>query len=605
MVFAVFLPLLAAVYILAVAVLKRKTYAWEIGTAVLAAAFFKTASMAFKNFFHGKVYSAFLMPFMNIDGVSYSWRLHLERTEVFLAVFIVFAALASLAFSREYMPADRRNKFVVFLLSLTSCAVLCIGSKNMFQFFAGWELCVLLSYLMLMLFHKKQIVRRSGVSFMIWHMLTDIPLFCAFFMMSTKTGTFFIPPFIDPGLQAFPGVQASVFAVLLILGVSAKLFCFGAGVLASDASGISVPALAFSIPAVLGGLGIYVLYIFFPFVSGSETVRNIFIVWGALTALGGLLTALALTNVKALLCSLLMSQFGFILAAFGLAGANTAFHSYFALMTPMIGLILCTGTVIYSLQGEEDILHMGMLKNVLPFAFWTMGLFILCCTGFPRIGTFSVLQDLYAAVYVKGGRMWTGGFAVFSFFLSAAFGRLMYYLFFAPSRISAETANRIVRPVITMVVPLAVLLGVCLFQDKVFAESVLPDLDARRFLGVFLCTLFGCCGLPAGVLFLSSREFSRLRQTEFFKRAAQFCARGFYLANVFQFIFVRPTMALARLFWFHSGTGIIVEKIPAAISAAAEKLQEAHTGKLAHFLVWSLAGLSAMIFSLMFFSAGG
>lgn len=604
MVFAVFLPLFAAVYILAVSLMKRKTYAWEIGTAVLAAAFFKTASMAFKNFFHGKVYSAFLMPFLSVDGISYSWRLHLERTEVFLAVFIVFAALASLVFSRDYMPAGKRDKFVVFLLSLTSCAVLCIGSKNMFQFFAGWELCVLLSYLMLMLFHKKQVVRRSGISFMIWHMLTDIPLFCAFFMMSVKTGTFYIPPFIDPAMQAFSGMQAVVFAVLLILGVSAKLFCFGAGVLAADASGISVPALAFSIPAALGGLGVYVLYIFFPFVSGTETVKDIFIVWGALTALGGLLTALALTNVKALLCSLLMSQFGFILAVFGLAGANTAFHSYFALVTPMTGLILCTGTVIYSLQGEEDILHMGMLKNVLPFAFWATGLFVLCCIGFPRIGNFSVLQDLYAAVYLKGGRIWMGGFAVFSFFLSAAFGRLLYYLFFAPSRISAETANKITRPAGTMVVPLAVLLGVCLFQDKVFAESVLPDLGAQRFLGIFLCTLFGCCGLPAGVLFFSSREFSALRQTEIFKKTAQFCARGFYLANLFQFLFVRPVMAMARLFWFYSGTGLFVEKIPAAVSAAAEKLQETHSGKPAHFLVWSLAGLSALIFSLMLFSTG-
>lgn len=605
MIFAVFLPLFAAACIFAVSLLKRKAYAWETGTAVLAAVFFKTASMAFKNFFHGKVYSAFLMPFLTIDGISYSWRLHLERTEVFLVVFIVFAALASLVFSRRYVPAEKQDSFVVFLLSLTSCAVLCIGSKNMFQFFAGWELCVLLSYLMLMLFHKKQIVRRSGVRFMIWHMLTDIPLFCAFFMMAQKTGTFIIPPFIDPAMQAFSGTQAVVFAVLLILGVSAKLFCFGAGVLASDASGISVPALAFSIPAALGGLGIYVLYIFFPFISGSETVKNIFVFWGALTAASGLLTALALTNVKALLCSLLMSQFGYILAVFGLAGANTAFHSYFALVTPMTGLILCTGTVIYSLQGEEDIQYMGMLKNVLPFAFWTMGLFVLCCIGFPRIGNFSVLQDMYAAVYLKGGRVWTGIFCVFSFFLSAAFGRMLYYLFFAPSRISAETANKIVRPAVTMVVPLSVLLAVCLFQDKVFAESVLPDLEAHRFLGIFLCTLFGCCGLPAGVVFFSSREFLSLRQTEFFKRTAQFCARGFYLTNLFLFVFVRPTMAAARLFWFHSGTGWIVEKIPAAVSAAAERLQQTHTGKLAHFLIWSLAGLSALIFSLMFFSTGG
>ena len=53
MVFAVLLPFFAACYVFAAAFLKKRTYAWQVGTAAVGLAFFNSASMAFKNFFHG------------------------------------------------------------------------------------------------------------------------------------------------------------------------------------------------------------------------------------------------------------------------------------------------------------------------------------------------------------------------------------------------------------------------------------------------------------------------------------------------------------------------------------------------------------------------
>ena len=67
MIFAVFLPLIAAIFIFVSAFLKKRTFAWEIGTVAVGLAFFKIVSMAFKNFFHGRVYSVFLLPFLNFQ----------------------------------------------------------------------------------------------------------------------------------------------------------------------------------------------------------------------------------------------------------------------------------------------------------------------------------------------------------------------------------------------------------------------------------------------------------------------------------------------------------------------------------------------------------
>lgn len=51
MVFAVLLPFFAACYVFAAAFLKKRTFAWEIGTAAAGLAFLNIVSMAFKNFF--------------------------------------------------------------------------------------------------------------------------------------------------------------------------------------------------------------------------------------------------------------------------------------------------------------------------------------------------------------------------------------------------------------------------------------------------------------------------------------------------------------------------------------------------------------------------
>ena len=107
MIFAAFLPLIAALCILSAAFLKKRTLAWELGTAAVALAFFKIVSMAFRNFFRGKVYNVFLLPFLQLGDVHYAWRLHFERTEIFLVVFIVFSALMSLLFVRDFLPAAR------------------------------------------------------------------------------------------------------------------------------------------------------------------------------------------------------------------------------------------------------------------------------------------------------------------------------------------------------------------------------------------------------------------------------------------------------------------------------------------------------------------
>lgn len=605
---AVFLPLFAALYIAFSALFKRPVRAWAIGTAVLGFSALKMSAMVAKTFFKAKVFSSFVMPFLSWDGVPYAWRLHFDRAELFLAVFIVAAALLCLVFSRRYIPDALQNRFVCFMLMLTFSALLCLGAKNMFQFFAGWDMAVLFSYLLLVLFHEKLAVRRSGIRFLIGHMLTDLPLLFLFFALWRKTGLFLVPPFIGDALFSFTDREAAVFALLLLGAASAKMMFFGSHVLLPDTAEMPVPALAFALPAVSGSLGIYLLYHFFPLIGRLPEVRTIFTLLGAVTSTAGVLFALNQMNIKTLLACVLMSQTGFVLAAFGLSGNALALYTFAAVMIPFIGLFLCAGSVIHCLWGEEDILKMGGLRTEKPYTFWSMWILCFCCVGFPYLGTYGARQDLFAAVFQQGGRILPGVFVLLSFLTAAALGRLMYYVFYAPSKVPAEIAIKIRQVSFSMAFPLTVLTLVSLFQDELLEQSILPELTKMQSLEVLASALFGCAGFIPGIRFFRGREARKTPSGRFARAFSQFCARGFYLSELYAFAFVRPLAALSRKLWLYGDVGLVdqwgLNRIPDAVLQTAEGLKKAHTGRLHDSLIWGVSGFFILLLSLAFMLAG-
>ena len=89
-----------------------------------------------------------------------------------------------------------------------------------------------------------------------------------------------------------------------------------------------------------------------------------------------------------------------------------------------------------------------------------------------------------------------------------------------------------------------------------------------------------------------------------FRKINGFCLKGFYLTDFYRAVFVRLFMALAEFAWRFAAAELLTEKLPAALKKTAEKLQKTHSGKPYDFLLWSLAGLFVLIFSLLFLLAG-
>lgn len=595
---AVLVLLFCAVSVLFVPKLRQGTAGWYLVMIGLFFACVKLAAMSVKSVFRSKVYSSFVAPFMTWDGISYAWRLHFGQAELFLAAFMVFSAFLSLFYAKNYVPSEKLGRFSANVSGLVVSALACLGAKNMFQFVIGWDLSALFAYMLMNTFHDKQSLRRSSVRFFIAHKVTDLPLFYAFFMLWEKTGMFFVPPFVSPYFASFSGVEAGMFAVCIILAAAAKLICFGFHFVMEDGSDMPVPAAAFCFPAVLSGLGMYLLYHCFPFVQDVPNVRTFFVAIGALSAAAGILIALNVTYVKAILSFILMSQFGFVTAAFGLSGEGVALNTFVAMAVPMIGLILSAGNVIYALWGEEDITRMGGLQKEKPFTLKIMWILSFCCVGFPYIGTFGARRDMYSALFQADGRAFTFVFLLLSFGTAFAFARMMFYIFYAFPKTPVEIAVKIRKAPLTGTIPLILLTIVSLFQNELSKRSILPPLTGILSAEVIFSSLLGCFGFLAGMKYFSRREKSQTRRSAVFQRLSLFCAKGFGFSELYRRLFAVPFLFVGNMLWLHADLDLIERRLtdmmPAFVRKSAQALQSIHSGNLGLSFVWSIAGLLSL-----------
>ena len=130
---------------------------------------------------------------------------------------------------------------------------------------------------------------------------------------------------------------------------------------------------------------------------------------GALTAFFAATVAIVQPDIKRVLAYSTVSQLGYMFLGVG-SGAFAA--GIFHVMTHAFfkGLLfLCAGSVIHSLEGEQDMNKMGALRKHLPITFWTMLIATLAITAVPGFsGYFSkdlILEGAYESA-ISGCGCW-------------------------------------------------------------------------------------------------------------------------------------------------------------------------------------------------------
>src|SRR5438045_9686888 len=140
------------------------------------------------------------------------------------------------------------------------------------------------------------------------------------------------------------------------------------------------------------------------FVLAPTAMKTVAIV-GALTAIFAASIGMVQTDIKRVLAYSTISQLGYMFMAAGVAAYSAAIfhlmtHAFFKAL-----LFLSAGAVIHSLGGEQDMRHMGGLRQQMPITWITMLIAGLAISGIPPFaGFFS--KDLVLAYTYTSAQIW-------------------------------------------------------------------------------------------------------------------------------------------------------------------------------------------------------
>jgi NADH-quinone oxidoreductase subunit L len=349
---------------------------------------------------------------------------------------------------------------------------------------------------------------------------------------------------------------------------------------------------------------------------------------GATTAFFAATVGLVQNDIKRIVAYSTCSQLGYMFVAMGVGAYSVGMFHLFTHAFFKALLFLGSGSVIMAMHHEQDIRHMGGLKNKIPFTYWTMVIGTLALTGFPLTAGYFSKDAVIEAAYAGNNP-----FALYAFVmtvvaaaLSAFYSwRLIYKTFHgAPHDQQHYEAAR--ESPLVVLIPLGVLAFGSLVAGFAFKEffagdaveaffreslkqgAVMEAMHHTPFVVAFLPTVMMALGWGVAAYFYLRRPDlpeNLARQQDLLYR---FLLNKWYFDEIYEFIFVRPALWLGRLLW-KAGDGRVIDGFgPDGVSArvldVTRNVVRLQSGYLYHYAFAMLIGVAALITWFMF-SGGG
>ena len=578
-----------------------------------------------------------IFSWMTSGDLKVDWALRIDTLTVVMLVVVTTISSFVHLYSIGYMADDPfRPRFFSYLSLFTFAMLMLVTADNLVQLFFGWEGVGLMSYLLIGFWYQKPEANAAAIKAFVVNRIGDFGFSLGIFAVFLMTGAvdfdtvFAQAPALTGKTIHFLSWDVDVLTLiclLLFMGAMGKSAQFLLHTWLPDAMEGPTPVSALIHAATMVTAGVFMVARLSPLFELAPNAQTFVTFIGATTAFFAATIGLVQNDIKRIIAYSTCSQLGYMFVAMGTGAYSVGMFHLFTHAFFKALLFLGSGSVILAMHHEQDIRHMGGLKDKIPFTYWTMVIGTLALTGFPLTAGYFSKDAIIEAAYVSTNPMalYAFGMTVIAAALTAFYSWRLIFLTFHGAPHDHHHYEEARESALVMLIPLGFLAVGSIFAGYPFKDlfvghgvaeffrdslkfgpnnHILEDMHHIPYLASIAPTVMMAIGFVIAWEFYIRRPELPVELARQQAPLYRFLLNKWYFDEIYDFLLVRPTLWLGRVLWKY-GDGWVIDGLgPDGISArvldVTRGVVRLQTGYLYHYAFAMLIGVAALITWFMF-----
>jgi NADH-ubiquinone oxidoreductase chain 5 len=357
-----------------------------------------------------KVFSWFNIGLFNLD-----WGFLFDSLTATMLIVVNTVSFLVHLYSVEYMRYDPfLPRFLSYLSLFTFFMLMLITADNLIQLFVGWEGVGLASYLLINFWFSILEANKSALKAMVMNRLGDIGIVLAIALIYIEYKSFnfniisSLSKILSNDFFYFFGYyinSLTLISIFIFIGAVGKSAQIGLHTWLPDAMAGPTPVSALIHAATMVTAGVFAIIRLSPIIDNSPNGLMVIAFVGVLTSFFAATIGLFQNDLKKIIAYSTCSQLGYMVFICGLSNYSLSIfhlanHAFFKAL-----LFLSAGSIIHSLNDEQDIRKYGGLLKLLPFSYIMFLIGSLALMGIPFLSGFYskdvIIEIAYSSYLLK------------------------------------------------------------------------------------------------------------------------------------------------------------------------------------------------------------